>query len=180
MVNMSLGTDCPTASLESAIDFAISQGVIIVASAGNRGPDGMGWPGAFPQVISAGAIGWTRNGPNRLGVGSSRMSSRKMPTRALSPNFSSRELQASSFDLVAPDVAVFCPGAASPQTFRALSARGSPMRRLRKRSCATGGGVGRVLWREFPDTPEVLVPFVPARPSFGANLGGRVVTATGF
>jgi subtilisin family serine protease len=42
---MSLGTDRPTASLESAIDFAISQGVIIVASAGNRGPDGMGWPG---------------------------------------------------------------------------------------------------------------------------------------
>ena len=35
VVNMSLVTDRPTASLESVIDFAISQGVIVVASAGN-------------------------------------------------------------------------------------------------------------------------------------------------
>ena len=59
VVNMSLGMD-RTAGLESAIDFAISWGVIVVASAGNEGPNGMLWPGAFPQVISAGATGWTQ------------------------------------------------------------------------------------------------------------------------
>ena len=123
VVNVSLGTNRPTASLESAIDFAISQGVIIVASAGNRGPDGMGWPGAFPQVISAGAIGSTRNGPSRLGVGSSRMSSREC-RRELCREFQFPGDSGQQLDLVAPGVAVFCPGAASLQAFRALSARG--------------------------------------------------------
>jgi len=30
-----------------------------VASAGNEGTAGMGWPGAYDQVISVGACGWT-------------------------------------------------------------------------------------------------------------------------
>ena len=42
-----------------AIQGAIAQGVIVVASAANAGENGMGWPGAFPEVISAGATGWT-------------------------------------------------------------------------------------------------------------------------
>ena len=83
VVNMSLVTDRHTTSLESAIDFAISRASSLSPLPGTD-PDGMGWSGAFPQVISAGATGWTRNGPSRLGVGSSRMSSREMPTRALS------------------------------------------------------------------------------------------------
>jgi len=59
VINMSLGGGAPSAMIEEAIDYAISKGVIVVASAGNEGYDGMGWPGAFPQVISAGAGGWT-------------------------------------------------------------------------------------------------------------------------
>ena len=45
---------------KAAIDYAISQGVIIVASAGNEGKDGMGYPGAYTPVISVAASGWTR------------------------------------------------------------------------------------------------------------------------
>jgi subtilisin family serine protease len=33
--------------------------VIVIASAGNSGEYGMGWPGAYPEVISVGAAGWT-------------------------------------------------------------------------------------------------------------------------
>ena len=59
VINMSLGGGSPSPMIEAAIDYAIGKGVIIVASAGNGGDAGMGWPGAHPQVISAGAGGWT-------------------------------------------------------------------------------------------------------------------------
>jgi subtilisin family serine protease len=60
VINMSLGGSSPTQMEEDAINYAIKQGVIIVASAGNEGMAGMGWPGAFPQVISVAAAGWTQ------------------------------------------------------------------------------------------------------------------------
>ena len=59
VINMSLGGPEPAEVLEDAIDRAIDAGVIVVAAAGNSGTDGMDWPGAYPQVISAGASGWT-------------------------------------------------------------------------------------------------------------------------
>jgi subtilisin family serine protease len=60
VINMSLGGSSPTQMEENAINYAISKGVIIVASAGNEGTAGMGWPGAYPQVISVAACGWTQ------------------------------------------------------------------------------------------------------------------------
>ncbi|MFX0209877.1 MAG: S8 family serine peptidase [Candidatus Hodarchaeota archaeon] len=60
VINLSLGGPSGSALEEAAIDYAISQGVIVVASAGNEGYEGMGWPGAFPQVISVAAAGWTQ------------------------------------------------------------------------------------------------------------------------
>ncbi|NWG11098.1 S8 family serine peptidase [Candidatus Bathyarchaeota archaeon] len=60
VINMSLGGPGYTQEEEEAIDYAIQQGVIIVASAGNEGYAGMDWPGAFPQVISVAAAGWTQ------------------------------------------------------------------------------------------------------------------------
>lgn len=58
VINMSLGGGY-SPMIEQAINHAISNGVVVVASAGNNGYAGMGWPGALPQVISAGAGGWT-------------------------------------------------------------------------------------------------------------------------
>jgi subtilisin family serine protease len=60
IINMSLGGSTPTEIIEDAVNYAIKRGVIIVASAGNEGEAGMGWPGAYPQVISAAAVGWTQ------------------------------------------------------------------------------------------------------------------------
>ena len=58
IISMSLGGSAPDILGENAIDNAIANGVIVVASAGNEGAEGMGWPGAYPQVISVGAVGW--------------------------------------------------------------------------------------------------------------------------
>lgn len=58
VINMSLGGVALDAMEKAAIDYAISQGVIIVASAGNEGTAGMGYPGAYAPVISVAASGW--------------------------------------------------------------------------------------------------------------------------
>ena len=58
VINMSLGGSVLDAVEKEAIDFAIEQGVIIVASAGNSGEAGMGYPGAYEPVISVAASGW--------------------------------------------------------------------------------------------------------------------------
>lgn len=58
VINMSLGGPNLDAVEETAINYAIAQGVIVVASAGNGGEDGMGYPGAYAPVISAAASGW--------------------------------------------------------------------------------------------------------------------------
>lgn len=59
IISMSLGGPDPSSMIEAAIDYAVERGVVVVASAGNEGEAGMGWPGAYPQVISCGMAGWT-------------------------------------------------------------------------------------------------------------------------
>ncbi len=59
IISMSLGGPEPNEMIEDAIDYAIEQGCLVVASAGNSGNAGMGWPGAYPEVISVGAAGWS-------------------------------------------------------------------------------------------------------------------------
>ena len=58
VINMSLGGPVQEPVEKAAVDYAISQGVIIVASAGNEGEAGMGYPGAYAPVISVAASGW--------------------------------------------------------------------------------------------------------------------------
>ncbi len=58
VINMSLGGSVLDGVEKAAIDYAIGKGVIIVASAGNRGTAGMGYPGAYAPVISVAASGW--------------------------------------------------------------------------------------------------------------------------
>jgi subtilisin family serine protease len=58
IINMSLGGSALDPIEKEAIDYAIEAGVIIVASAGNRGEVGMGYPGAYEPVISVAASGW--------------------------------------------------------------------------------------------------------------------------
>jgi subtilisin family serine protease len=58
VINMSLGGSSLDALEKGAIDYAVANGVIIVASAGNLGARGMGYPGAYAPVISVAASGW--------------------------------------------------------------------------------------------------------------------------
>jgi subtilisin family serine protease len=61
VINMSLGGPSLDVLEKAAIDDAIAQGIIIVASAGNSGPDGaMGYPGAYAPVISVASAGYVR------------------------------------------------------------------------------------------------------------------------
>lgn len=64
----SWGSSEPAPAIRASIDNAITKGVIFVFSAGNEGMDGMGWPGAYPEVISCAAGGWTMQ---MLGSGTS-------------------------------------------------------------------------------------------------------------
>jgi len=59
VINMSLGGSGLDSLEKAAIDYAVKNGVIIVASAGNTGKSGMGYPGAYAPVISVAASGWT-------------------------------------------------------------------------------------------------------------------------
>jgi subtilisin family serine protease len=54
----SWGSSTPTPAIQASIDNAISKGVIFTFAAGNAGSL-MDWPGAYPEVISCAAGGWT-------------------------------------------------------------------------------------------------------------------------
>jgi subtilisin family serine protease len=58
VINMSLGGPFFDPVEQAAIDFAVANGVIVVASAGNLGTFGMGYPGGYEPVISVAASGW--------------------------------------------------------------------------------------------------------------------------
>jgi subtilisin family serine protease len=59
VINMSLGGPRLDLVEKLAIDYAVKQGVIIVAAAGNSGQQGMGYPGAYEPVISVASAAWT-------------------------------------------------------------------------------------------------------------------------
>jgi hypothetical protein len=58
VINESLGGARLDATEKAAIDAALKAGVVLVASAGNSGDAGMGFPGAYEPVVSVGAGGW--------------------------------------------------------------------------------------------------------------------------
>ena len=55
VINMSLGGSNPSSTLQTAIDYAWSKGVIVVAAAGNSGTDAQHYPAAYPNAIAVGA-----------------------------------------------------------------------------------------------------------------------------
>ncbi|MBN2048760.1 MAG: S8 family serine peptidase [Anaerolineaceae bacterium] len=102
VINMSLGGSMLDPVEKAAIDYAIGQGVIIVASAGNSGEAGMGYPGAYEPVISVAASGW---------LGEWMVGSWWYAVDDPDPNitdlyyitdFSSRELEEQDLDVAAP------------------------------------------------------------------------------
>ncbi|MGH9603380.1 MAG: S8 family peptidase [Terriglobales bacterium] len=58
VINMSLSGPVLDAVEKAAVDYAVANGVIIVASAGNRGNTGVRFPGGYAPVISVASAGW--------------------------------------------------------------------------------------------------------------------------
>ena len=105
IINMSLGGPVLDAVEQAAIDYAIAQGVIIVASAGNRGTAGMGYPGAYEPVIAVAASGWIGewSPPGNGGWWYNRnVPDATDPAQFYITDFSSRELAGQDLDVAAP------------------------------------------------------------------------------
>lgn len=104
IINMSLGGPELDAVEKTAIDYAISQGVIVVASAGNEGEAGMGYPGAYDPVISVAAAGWAGEWqpPGNSNWWYFDVPEPTNPNNFYITGFSSRELQGQYLDVAAP------------------------------------------------------------------------------
>lgn len=140
VINMSLGGPVLADVEKAAIDRAVANGVIVVASGGNAGTNGMGYPGAYPPVISTAAAGWNnsyvdpaitriyrmfwlQNGndfvpPLDAGGGNvpepTTFVSGFLNNAAYVANFSSRQLAGQQLDVTAPGVWVRGPYAGDP------------------------------------------------------------------
>lgn len=55
VVSLSLGGGAPSFTLESAVDYAWNNGVVVVAAAGNDGSTAMMYPGAYTNAIAVGS-----------------------------------------------------------------------------------------------------------------------------
>ena len=105
VINMSLGGPVLDAMEKEAIDYAIASGVIVVASAGNSGTQGMGYPGAYAPVISVAAAGWSGEWSDVPAPGSWWRSldvAENGTANAYITSFSSRELSGQQLDVAAP------------------------------------------------------------------------------
>ncbi len=102
VINMSLGGGRLDAMEKAAIDYAISKGVIVVASAGNNGEAGMGYPGAYAPVISVAASGWTGEWTSAYWWVLDGPSDPTDPEEFYIADFSSRALAGQDLDIAAP------------------------------------------------------------------------------
>jgi subtilisin family serine protease len=108
VINMSLGGPELDAMEKAAIDYAVSVGVLIAASAGNEGEAGMGYPGAYAPVISAAASGWVGewqpggDGNRNNWWNADNVADPTVAADAYITDFSSRQLTGQDLDLAAP------------------------------------------------------------------------------
>lgn len=110
VISMSLSGGALDALEKAAIDYAIENGVLIVAAAGNEGEAGMGYPAAYAPVISVAASGWI--GEWAPGAGSWWLRNVPDPTSASDfyiADFSSREKAGQDLDVAAPGTWVVGP-----------------------------------------------------------------------
>ncbi|GAB2471328.1 hypothetical protein GCM10011375_37870 [Hymenobacter qilianensis] len=102
VINMSLGGPGLDAIEKAAIDYAIAQGVIIVASAGNSGPAGMGYPGAYAPVISVASAGLKAQGSIATWWLRLNVPDPTNPADFFISGFSSRQKPGQDLDVTAP------------------------------------------------------------------------------
>jgi subtilisin family serine protease len=109
VVNMSLGGGGFAPIAKAALDHAIGTGVIVVASAGNSGEAGMGYPGAYGPVISAAAVGWVGQWTAPDWWFARDVADPTNPDEFFVASFSSRAKSGQDLDVAAPGVQVLGP-----------------------------------------------------------------------
>ncbi|MEM2005268.1 MAG: S8 family serine peptidase [Zestosphaera sp.] len=119
IISMSLGGSRLTPIEKKAIDYAIENGVFIVAAAGNGGEKGMSYPGAYEPVISVGAAGWTGEWGGQAWWRTSDVpEGEELKGNVYVTDFSSREKEGQDLDVLAPGSWIVGPytayGAAHP------------------------------------------------------------------
>ena len=119
IISMSLGGPELSPLERAAVDYAIEQGVFIVAAAGNEGEAGMSYPGAYEPVISVGAAGWVGEWSQPGWWRSADVPEREeLKGQVYVTDFSSREKPGQDLDVLAPGSWVVGPytpyGAAHP------------------------------------------------------------------
>jgi subtilisin family serine protease len=102
VINMSLGGPSLDAMEKAAVDYAVANGVIVVASAGNEGEAGMGYPGAYAPVISVAASGWIGEWTATRWWRTLDVPDPTNPADFYITDFSSRELPGQDLDVAAP------------------------------------------------------------------------------
>jgi subtilisin family serine protease len=102
VINMSLGGSVLDAMEKAAIDYAVAAGVVIVASAGNSGTRGMGYPGAYAPVISVAASGWVGEWVTGRTWWLDNVADPTNPADFYITDFSSRKLTGQDLDVAAP------------------------------------------------------------------------------
>ncbi|WP_409294298.1 S8 family peptidase [Peribacillus sp. SCS-26] len=104
IISMSLGSSAKDSLIASAVDYAYSKGVLVIAAAGNSGPGSntIGYPGALPNAVAVAAL------ENVQSNGSYRVA-----------DFSSRgnPLTDGDFVIQERDVEISAPGAAIESTW---------------------------------------------------------------
>ncbi len=63
IISMSIGGDYPDSQIRTAIEYAVGEGLLVVAAAGNDGPaeGSIDYPSAYPQVVAVTAIDSNEN-----------------------------------------------------------------------------------------------------------------------
>lgn len=102
VINMSLGGAGLDAIEKASIDYAIAKGVIIVASAGNSGSAGMGYPGAYAPVISVASAGWKKEFSTPTWWFAANVPDPTDAREFFISAFSSRQLAGQDLDVTAP------------------------------------------------------------------------------
>jgi len=109
VVNNSWGGSVLDPLVKAAVDFALSQGVLLVFSAGNRGDAGMSFPGGYAPVISAAASGWTEEWTSPNWWFATNVADPTDPGDFYITDFSSRERAGQDLDVAAPGSWVLAP-----------------------------------------------------------------------
>ncbi|MFD1717273.1 S8 family peptidase [Georgenia deserti] len=109
VINMSLGGPEPDALTQAAVERAVAHDVLIVSSAGNSGEAGMGYPGAYPEVISVAASGWTGQWTSDSWWNTGDVTDPTTADEAYIAEFSSRALAGQDLDVAAPGSYVLGP-----------------------------------------------------------------------